>query len=57
MACSNEDCAAAIPIALAPTTANPMTTAMMPNWLVLRGITDSTSRSAATLSPVLRRPL
>src|SRR6478672_5136523 len=44
LACSCEDCAAAIPIALAPTTATPIATAKVTNWLVLRGMIASTSR-------------
>src|SRR6476620_9826451 len=49
LACSCEDCAAAIPIALAPTTAIPIATATMTNLLMLRGMIASTYRTIVAL--------
>src|SRR3954470_907244 len=49
LACSCEDCAAATPIALAPTTATPIATAAMTNLLMLRGMTASTYRTIVVL--------
>src|SRR6478752_6938563 len=49
LACSCEDCAAAIPIALAPTTATPIATATMTNLLMLRGMIASTYRTIVAL--------
>src|SRR4029077_7618732 len=49
LACSCEDCAAAIPIALAPTTAIPIATATMTNLLMLRGMIASTYRTKVAL--------
>src|SRR4029077_10899967 len=49
LACSCEDCAAAIPIALAPTTAIPIATATMTHLLMLRGMIASTYRTIVAL--------
>ena len=48
LACSCEDCAAAIPIVLAPTTATPIATATMTE-LMLRGMIASTYRTIIAL--------
>src|SRR6476660_3617041 len=40
LACSCEDCAAAMPIALAPTTATPIATATLTNLQMLHGMID-----------------
>src|SRR4051812_31344812 len=49
LACSCEDCAAAIPIALAPKTATPIATASMTNLLMLRSMIASIYRTIGAL--------
>src|SRR5678815_1448290 len=49
LACSCEDCAAAIPIALAPTTATPIATATLTNLLMLHDMIASTYRTIDAL--------
>jgi hypothetical protein len=49
LACSCEDCAAAIPIALAPTSAIPIATATITNLLMLRRMIASTYRTIVAL--------